>query len=65
MSHMDQLSELVPKLEEHAANISPRRLELSFEAMESNKQRNINSTPTKQIIFMSWRHSSYSNMSWL
>ena len=48
MSHMDQLSELIPKLEEHTANISPRRLELSFEAMESNKQRNINSTPTKE-----------------
>ena len=46
-SHMDRLSDILAKLEERTSTMAPRRLELLFEEMESNKRRNINSTPTK------------------
>ena len=44
---MERLPELIEKLERRTADINPRRLELTFDQPESNKRRNINSTPTK------------------
>ena len=47
LSNFDRLSDLIAKLEQRTANISPRRLEPDFDNNEPNKKRNINSTPTK------------------
>ena len=46
-SNMNRLSDIIAKLEERTSTMAPRRLELSFDETESNKRRNINSTPTK------------------
>ena len=46
--NMDRLAELIEKLEERTANITPRRLELYYNEQNApNKKRNINNTPTK------------------
>ena len=47
VTHMERLSELIEKLERRTAEINPRRLEPTFDQLESNKRSNINSTPTK------------------
>ena len=47
VSNMDRLLDLIAKLEEETSSMAPRQLELSFEDMEPNKRRNINSNPTK------------------
>ena len=46
-SHMERLATLIDKLERRTEDINPRRLEHDFDQLESNKRRNINTTPTK------------------
>ena len=47
-NHFNRLSEILLQLEERTNAIKPRKLDYTFEQLESSKRRDIRSTPTKR-----------------
>ena len=46
-SNMDKLASILQKLEERTTRIAPRRLEQSFDMVESNKRQDTRRSPCK------------------